>query len=208
MKKVKIGNKFYDVVTREEFVKMPVIPNPGEVAIMENGYVVPYQGLGGTQPGFYASPQANYVVPPTQDQMQTYSDSNVLNFDSCENVKQIMEMNASLKALENDMLADTNDVYTPQIKSSNTPEMAGLRQAIIDKHIDINKYQDRFGGTFTNDKRAITNNDSITLDKLKMYSTCLDIKGTLILEDMEGCPNPIGRKIKIPLNYVEEEGDN
>ena len=77
--------------------------------------------------------------------------------------------------------------------------MVGLKKAVIAKEIDIDKYQGRFGSNYSNDKRLF-NDGSITMSKLKTMMKALDMKGTLIIEDLnEDVPNPIGSKIVIDL---------
>ena len=203
MKKMKIDNNLYDVISPSEYHSNPSIYERGQVAVQFNNCVVPYRGTGGMAPGFYATPIASYAI---LSEDQKYNSSNILDFDSCKDVISLMEMNQNLKSLENEIIASSDNIYAPKITADDTPEMAGLRQAIIEKQTDIDLYQDRFGASFNNDKRILNNSPSITFTKLKSVATNLDMKATLIIEDMdENVPAPIGRQIVIPLNYVNEE---
>ena len=84
-------------------------------------------------------------------------------------------------------------MFIPEIGSDDTPEMIALKQAIMDKHIDIDKYEQRFGPNYNNDKRLLKKGN-ITFGKLRSICDALDIKVTLTIEDSApDVPNPIGR---------------
>ena len=73
--------------------------------------------------------------------------------------------------------------------------MIAFKQAIIDKHIDLDKYEQRFGVNYNNDKRLLKK-DSITFGKLRDMCNALDIKATIEFRDANpNVPNPIGRVI-------------
>ena len=56
------------------------------------------------------------------------------------------------------------------------------------------------GPNYQNNKRLLKKND-ITSAKLKEFANTLDIKISVIMEDMnDSVINPIGRKIKVTLN--------
>ena len=81
--------------------------------------------------------------------------------------------------------------------------MKALKQAITDKHIDLDKYESRFGPNFNNDKRLLRKN-SITFGKLRSICDALDIRVTISIEDSApDVPNPIGRTI-----IADITGDN
>ena len=83
--------------------------------------------------------------------------------------------------------------------------MKAMKEAINLKHIDIDKYEPRFGPNFNNDKRLLKK-DSITFRKLKDVCEALDMKATLKLEDANpNVPNPIGKKIAIDLTGYDED---
>ena len=88
--------------------------------------------------------------------------------------------------------------------------MKALKQAITAKNIDIDKYADRFGENFPNDKRKLKD-EKITLFLLKRMAECLDMNVDLIISDKSpNVPNPIGIPIKVSLtgNLEEVEGGN
>lgn len=204
MKKTKINNRLYDVLSEKEFRQQQSTLKINEVAVQVDDLVLPYNGAIGYAPGYYNNGLVCYPVMPDQKDAENYN-SKVLDFSKARNGKELMEMNKSLKSLEKDILVSSDNVYTPKIRHEDTPEMAGFKTAIQEKGIDINLYQDRFGSSFNNDLRIINNSPSITFPKLKDMMGYLDMKGTLIIEDQsEDVPNPIGRQIIIPLTGGEE----
>ena len=106
---------------------------------------------------------------------------------------------------ETDIITSPDNIFQPKPGDNDTPAMAALKQAVCEKHIDIDKYDMRFGANFNNDKRLF-NKDSISLPMLVRLCNGLDIKATLTLEDeAEDTPNPIGRKITAELTGGNNE---
>ena len=118
---------------------------------------------------------------------------------NAESLKEAIELQDRLHSAEREILTTVDSVFCPRITDADTPEMKGLKEAVTAKHIDLDKYEQRFGPNYNNDKRLF-NRDSITMSKLKMMLNVLDMKGTLIIEDKaDDVPNPIGRKIVVDL---------
>ena len=88
--------------------------------------------------------------------------------------------------METDILTDADSIFCPTISNNDSPEMAAFKEAIIAKHIDINKYASRFGENFLNDKRILRTNN-ITMNKLVSMCKKLDIEAELILRDSKTC---------------------
>ena len=77
--------------------------------------------------------------------------------------------------------------------------MKALKNAVLDKHIDLDKYEPRFGSNYNNDKRLF-NKSTISLIMLKRVCEALDRDATLTLSDKsDDVPNPIGRTIQVKL---------
>jgi hypothetical protein len=82
--------------------------------------------------------------------------------------------------------------------------MIALKQAVNQKHIDINKYAYRFGDNFNNDRRLFEK-PTITLSKLKTIAEALDMSCYIIIEDKDkDVPNPIGSQVKVRITNIEE----
>ena len=198
IKKAKIENKMYDVVSFEEYVNTKE-GLPQNTAIEENGVLYPLRNKTDTAPGYYDYGVVGKFVQPTEANGDKYKADNIINFDNVDSLKGIIEKQDQLRKMEREILTSPDNIFTPSIKDSDTPEMKGLKEAVIAKHIDLDKYQHRFGSNYCNDRRILFKSD-ITLAMMKRMFNALDMKGTLIIEDKEGdIANPIGRKIVIDL---------
>ena len=93
-------------------------------------------------------------------------------------------------------------------KDEDSNEMKGMKEAVIAKHIDLDKYEHRFGSNYNNDKRLF-NKHTISLPMIKRLCNALDMKATLVIEDANSdVPNPIGKKITIDVISNDEEGES
>lgn len=213
MKKAKIGQKIFDVLSPEEFEKSKssYLEDPSYIAIQLLGGVYPLRKFNDFRVGAMYSPGLGFMINPPEDGDETpYSEDNIIDFENVEGIKEAMILQDKLHSAEREILTTVDNVFSPKILETDTPEMKGLKEAVIAKHIDLDKYEQRFGYNYNNDKRLF-NKNSITMPKLKMMFDVLDMKGTLIIEDKSSdVPNPIGRKIEIDLTednigYEDEE---
>lgn len=201
MKKCFIDNKIYDVLSFDEYIKQKEYCDNSITSIEDNGYIFPIRSKKDGEVGVYQiTPDLyKFIDPSTDEEKEEYSDSHLINFDDASSLKDIIEKTNQLKSAERTILTTPDNITMPSIGENDTPEMIGLKEAVIAKHIDIDKYQGRFGSNYSNDKRLL-NDSSITLLKLKTMFKALDMKGTLIIEDLnEDVPNPIGKKIIVDL---------
>lgn len=201
MEKCKIGDKIYDVISVEDYIKNQELIDPSYTAIKDGDYLYPIRPKTSEQPGFY--PISNAIIefkePMTDKDKEEYSIDNTINFEDAKSLKEIISKQNKLKSAERSILTTPDNIFIPTIGENDSPEMVGLKKAVIAKEIDIDKYQGRFGSNYSNDKRLF-NDGSITMSKLKTMMKALDMKGTLIIEDLnEDVPNPIGSKIVIDL---------
>ena len=93
--------------------------------------------------------------------------------------------------------ADGSNVFRPPLSEMDSAEMRGLKQSIIAKNIDMDKYAERFGPNYPNDKRKMKDS-SITSFLLKRACKNLDINVDLVFSDAgPNVPNPMGKTITI-----------
>ena len=112
-----------------------------------------------------------------------------------------------LRDIENEILTTPNNIFTPHIDDEDTPLMRGLKQAVLQKHIDIDKYSDSYGENYPNDKRKFKEHD-ISIKLFERHIDVLGIKAVLVLSDKSpDVPNPMGKPIYISLNYNEDDGE-
>ena len=201
MEKSKIQNRIYDVMSFDDYIKNRDNVDPSFLAVRDGDYMYPIRPKTSNLPGIYMmSPDLyRFKDPVTEEDKEEYSIKNIINFEDAKSIKEIIIKQNKLKNAERTILTTPDNIFVPVIGEDDSPEMAGIKEAVIAKKIDIDKYQGRFGSNFSNDKRLF-NDKSITLTKLKTMFKALDMKGTLIIEDLnEEVPNPIGRKIVVDL---------
>ncbi len=204
MEKTKIENKIYDVVDQDYYNKNKDLLDISFTAIKDEelGMVYPIRSKNDDRPGIYMHGAINIIKDPEQN-IEEYQVSNIINFDDAKSLKDLIEKQNKLKSMERVILTNPDNIFTPRIGENDSPEMIGLKEAVIAKHIDLDKYSARFGNNFSNDKRLF-NDETITMSKLKTMFKALDMKGTLIIEDKdENVPNPIGKKIIVDLTGGE-----
>lgn len=211
--KAKIGEAIYDVVDYEEYYRnMHMYPVQYTAIRGADGYVYPIRSLSDHRPGAYMTGGLDIFKPPvTATECAMYSEQNIIDFTKAEGMRDLITCSQMLSSAERSILTNIDNLFIPDIGESDTPEMQALKQAIIAKHIDLDKYESRFGPNYNNDKRLLRK-DRITFDKFRTIGECLDIKATLIIEDAgPDVPNPIGRPISIEITgkpmSMEGEGE-
>lgn len=198
-KKGKVNGKMYDIITPEEFQKDMDSYMNQFTAIEKDGILYPVR-KNNLAPGFYVKNNSVGVyVQPTEEDRNNYNADNVIDFSSAKSMSEIIEKRAEYTNLEREILSDADNIFRPVIKENDAPMMKALKEAVIEKEIDINKYETRFGSTFNNDKR-IFNNSSITLNKLIPMCDALDISVTMTLQDKNpDVVNPMNKVIVVDL---------
>lgn len=205
VKKAKVDNKIYDVISFSDYATKPEAYVPEFTAIENEGSIYPIRKKTDIRPGMYPGPIVCKFVRPSDEERDIYSAEHIINFDEAHSLKDIIERQNQLNQTERGILTTIDNVFCPVISEDDTPEMVGLKQAVIAKGIDLDKYEQRFGVNYNNDKRLF-NKPSITLTKLKTMFDALDMKATLIIEDKSpDVPNPMGTKIVVELTSDSEE---
>lgn len=201
--KIKIGNTFYDVISYEEFKKnhetyMNFI---GSVAVQRgDGLDYPLRHQNDTRPGLYCQWPLIIFKPPYGNEIAMYSVANEINFSKAKSYADVIATQEQMNQSERSILTTIDNITIPEIGENDSPAMVALKQAIIQKHIDLDKYDYRFGeNNFANDKRLLKR-DTITLPKLKAYADALDINVQLVLSDKnKDVPNPMGDPISVSI---------
>lgn len=217
LKKTNIDGKFYNVISRSTLNSNKEFYNSSMNAVEfkdDDGkeYVLPIRPLSdlSNRPGFNlpnsSSPVSFYSLPKEEDEVK-YSKKNkaFTDFSNCETLAETIEKQESIRNIERDILTNPDNITSPNVSSLDSPEMRGLKEAVIAKNIDIDKYKDRFGDNFPNDKRVLKSHE-ITQKMLKRMTDKLDIKITMIFEDASSdVPNPMGKKIIVDLTGNNED---
>lgn len=203
--KARVENKICDVITFEEYHANPNAYSPEYTVISKDDKLYPIRSSSDNRPGVYQinGPFSIFIDPIGSD-IPKFSADNIINFNDASSLRDIIEKQNQLRTAERAILTTVDNLFVPQIDQNDAPEMKGLKEAIISKQIDIDKYAQRFGRNFNNDKRLLKK-DSITMSKLRCTMEALDMKGTLIIEDKNSdVPNPIGKKIVVELTSEGE----
>lgn len=208
MKKVKIRDMLYDVVTYPEFCanKEMFLRYPEAIAVLPyDGFVYPIRNpASDIRPGLYCLGMGLdwFKTPTSHWDIQEYSQTNVIDFSEAKTLRDVIATQNRLNHEERSILTTINSVTIPSILETDEPAMVALKEAIIAKHIDLDSYDYRFGeSNFPNDKRLLKK-DSISLKKLISYCNALDIQAQLTLTDSNPeVPNPMGKAITCNLNF-------
>lgn len=199
LEKAKIEDVIYDVISLDEFYQNPNGWNSYTAIKGDDGYIYPIRTRTDSRPGFYPTGALDFFKPPSYGEANTYSQQNVINFRDATNLREIIMTQQRLERAERTVLTTIDNVFIPEISENDTPEMKALKEAVVEKHIDLDKYEPRFGPNYNNDKRLLKKK-SITFGKLRSICNALDIKASITIEDASGdVPNPIGRSITVEL---------
>lgn len=205
-----------DIVTYDEYVQFPELYRNTKTAIEiidDNNiaYALPYRNKGDDRPGVYNEGVFSIIkYPSEEDNPYIINDKNVLDLTSSKNVNEYMKNQQILKEMETESLTSPDNIFVAPISEEDNAETKALKEAINAKHIDIDKYSDRFGKNFPNDKRGIREWTEVSIKKIKSICENLDMKVTIKIEDKnEGdVPNPMGVTIEKTLTKEGLYNDN
>ncbi len=205
MKKMKIHDKMYDVTTLREYMENRDAYIPGYTAIQEDhtGIVLPVKSKTDTGVGIYVGDSVAYSTLP--EDSDEYDSNNIIDMDNIDSMKELMERQQAVRDLEMEILTSPDNIFSPTIFDDDSPEMKALKKAVLDKHIDLDKYEPRFGSNYANDKRLF-NKHTISLAMTKRICNALDIEATLILDNKSGnVPNPMHEPIVVKLTGGDDD---
>lgn len=212
-REIMINGRLYEVTNIDDYTKNPDAYLSGYTAIdIGQKRIYPVIPTTSPNPGitFRSKSPFCYIKEPDENDHQ-YDRENIIDFTDVKSYKEFIEKQNMVRDLEKDILTTPDSVYVPPEDPNDTPAMKALKEAVTDKHIDLDKYEPRFGSNYNNDKR-IFNKPNISLAMLVRMCKALDIKATLTLEDKpmddgSETPNPIGKSISVELTG-EQNSDN
>lgn len=196
MNKAFIDGRIYDVMDKNDFGWYAYYGDA--LAINVGDYILPLRTTQiSNKPGIYFDGMFyTMVLPTTQEDALTYSTVHLAYFVSADTFKDVVAAKEKLERDEFNHLVSKNNIFTPVIDPINDKALIlGLKMAVTEKQCDINRYAEKFGPDFNNDRRKFACND-ITAAKYSSIGTNMDIRTTLIIEDMHpGVANPMGKRI-------------
>nr|DAQ69677.1 MAG TPA: hypothetical protein [Caudoviricetes sp.] len=212
-----IDGKIVDIISEDKYRQKqsmyqsnPQMYNSTAVEFFDKdiSYILPLRSVSDTRPGIYPSGSIYFVRVPNDNKSKLEYASenlNIIDFNDTSTMKDFLSKNAQIRDMESTILSEIDSVFTPSIGENDSPEMKAFKEAIIMKHIDINKYAPRFGDNFLNDKR-ILKTGSITMNKLISMCQKLDIEVQLTLRDAsDDVINPMSEEIITVL--TKQDGD-
>lgn len=177
-----------------ERVVLPIRPG---YKSMEKPGVYPVTGSCGTNYAFLC-------LPTTESEKKEYipDKDHVVDFKDADGIQELMSMTDKLnKSINQYLETDLNsgNIYRANIGEYDSPEMRGLKQALTAKRMEIDKYGEKFGANWANDKRKL-NDDNITMFLLKRMCTNFDVDIDLVFRDHSpDVPNAMGKTITVNL---------
>lgn len=208
MRKAIIDGKMVSVITSDEYRNSSVgYLDQGSTAVHIGDTVFPIKGKNDCGPGIYRQNQCvSIVVRPPEEEKEYYSSNNIVDFSDVKSMAQLMEKQNELKSMERTILTDADNIFKPIQYPDDTHIMAGLKESVIRKEIDLEKYKHRFESVsaFNNERREF-NKKSITFNKFVSFCKIFDLDATMIIKDKEGAPNPIGEPIVVNMITGGEE---
>lgn len=213
---VTIGNQLYSLTDMKRYRQFADTYQGDKPAIVvDDTYILPVRT---------ESDKSSYGITVKPDQMIAFArlpkqdseeffqytmtgNKSAIDMRNKRSIGQYLDGCEDIKKSETDIITNPDNIFQPKPGENDTPAMVALKQAVCEKHIDIDKYDMRFGANFNNDKRLF-NKDSISLPMLVRLCKGLDIKATITLEDKDSnTPNPIGRKIIAELTGGDNDGE-
>lgn len=195
-----IDGKPVDVITFDQFAKQPTMYPAGYTAINgDNGIIYPIRSKTDTRAGFYPSNGICKYKDPSEEELPSYSATNIIDFSNPTGVGDLINKQQALKQQERTILTTADNIFKPQVKPNDEPAMIALKTAVSMKDCDLDSYEYRFGNNYNNDRRLFEK-PNISLNKAVSICEALDIKATLILQDAgPDIPNPMGDIVTIEL---------
>ena len=160
------------------------------------------------KPGVYSSDgKICFITYPNEEEESAYrpTGQNTLTFSDHDSLQSLSDAKRKLDENINRLVEnDGGEIYRPPMLETDTAAMRAVKESISAKNIDLDKYKDRFGANYPNDKRKLKDND-ITLNMLERICENLDMKVDIIITDKdENVPNPMNKIIKA--NIIPGDG--
>lgn|SRR5574344_1915354 len=219
-RKAMVGGKIFDVITYDQYVKNKdiLLSNPDSQTAVEykldDGSIAILPIRSGEEmqdPGLYNRGIIDFFnKPATVEEKEMYcpGEDKIFEFGNAKNLQELLDKKQKFDEVTNQMLETPDNITMPPIMETDTPAMRALKEAVIAKKIDLDKYKERFGANFPNDKRKLSDND-ITLFILDRYAECLDMQVDLIISDKSGnIANPMNKKITANLVPGSNAGES
>lgn len=204
MNSASIHGDMYHVMTMEGY-KTYIDTADKYTAIDIAGYILPVVSEVDKSIGISVSKNDMIAIARLPEKSDKYyidytvDNPQYVRFDKVDKIQEYLTTHECYNDIEHNTLTNLDNVFAPTVGQTDAPAMKALKEAVIKKNIDIDKYEQRFGSNFNNDKRLF-NKNNISLPMLVRLCDGLDIKAELSLSDQgEDVPNPMNVIIKTEL---------
>ena len=122
VRKAKIGDSIYDVISIEEYYKNPSLYRDCPTAIEGgDGFIYPIRNSSMDQrPGFFDAGPMQFFNPPMGRDCVIYSDRNMIDFSKASSIKDVIESQAKLASAEREILTTIDNVFIPVTTPEDT----------------------------------------------------------------------------------------
>ena len=212
MRRITIGNQMYDVIKPEDYFKNKESYNNEPLLAIEeaDGTVYPLKrGKNLNDIGWYDRGICARVVKPNESKKEKYSAEKIIDFNNAKDIHEIIEMNEVYNNMEREILVTPDNLYKPQHSETETGLSYAVKEAMIQKNFDINKYQAKWNpkSAFNNDKKEIQKDDISIKKALRIFDNT-DITAILTLKDKNpNVANPMGKEITVVLNDYKDDDE-
>lgn len=190
---------YQSYVENQELVKA----EKSAVIIERDGkkYYMPYKGEYESQisPGIYDAGAVDFVIYPEEAIEESYMPKDIINYSNTDSAKEILNKQKMINKLSEPWITNPDNITKFNIHPDDQPEMVGLKMAMNAKEMDFDKYANRFGDNFPNDKRQMKNHKA-TLNIIERFAEKCDFDVLLTFRDKRpNVPNPMGKEITVSL---------
>ena len=204
-----VNGKHSNVYTVDQFVsdKDFVVSDESAVVEINNGdqsVMLPIRtNVTMDRPGLYVGQGVHFVrFPETAEERTEYipSEDRIVDYSKIKNMQTLLDKKEQQnKAVNQYVETDINggNIFKPKLMEEDSAEMRGLKHCILQKHIELEKYAERFGANFPNDKRKLRDTE-ITSYLLKRMCNNLDLEVDIVFRDRSSdVPNPMNKTVTI-----------
>ena len=160
-----------------------------------------------TVPGIYNAGCIDFLIYPDEAFAERYIPKDFISMSNTDSIKELIKNGDAARKLDEPFITSPDSITNIPVKDTDQPEMKGLKMALNAKNIDIDKYAQRFGDNFPNDKRQLKNSNA-TLKIIKRFCENCDMEVTLTFKDKSpDVPNPMNTEITVSLTENDIDDD-
>lgn len=216
--KAAVNGQVVDVIDYEEYAKhIDSYKMRSDVAIPVNmngkEILLPLKGeynSNVTVPGIYNAGCVDFLIYPDEAFTERYIPKDFISMSNTDSIKELIKNGDAARKLDEPFITSPDSITNIPVKDTDQPEMKGLKMALNAKNIDIDKYAQRFGDNFPNDKRQLKNSNA-TLKIIKRFCENCDMEVTLTFKDKSpDVPNPMNTEITVSLteNNIDDDTED